>query len=117
MSSCTKEEVEVILQAVFNSNNVRAYNCDALDTLYSLTGSPSLNVRFENEASSNIKIQWIDFQGQLQTYKDALEPGDDYFVQSFQFHYWLISDSEGDCIGIYSPNSLLATNVVTFQDS
>ena len=116
LSSCKKEDVEVILQGLFDSNYVDAFDCSASDTLQSISGTPSLYIRFENRSSDNIKIDWINFNGDLQTYKESLIPGDDYIIQSFRWHYWQVSDSEGDCIGVYAANDLLQTNVITFQD-
>ncbi len=49
-------------------------------------------------------------------YDEELPVSEDYFIQSFQFHYWYITDEDGNCIGIYHAGNLLETNVITFQD-
>lgn len=117
LTSCTKEEIDIILNGTYDSNVIDGFDCSAADTLQSLSGTPALYIKFENRAQSNIKVEWINFQGELQTYKESLEPGDDYSIQSFQWHYWKISDADGDCIGIYAGNNLWQTNVITFQEN
>ncbi|MGB0916498.1 MAG: hypothetical protein ACPGU4_02815 [Flavobacteriales bacterium] len=115
-TSCKKEDAEANLEAFFAANQINAHDCSELGTAVSLNNTPTLNLRFENRASSDIKIQWINFNGELVTYEEALAPGDDYPVQSFLWHYWYITDADGDCVGIYRPKDLSATNVITFED-
>lgn len=76
------------------------YGCDAESTLKSKTGK-SINVNFINNTGKNINIYWLDMNGKRVSYKNNLAPSGKHPQQTFVTHPWLITDTSGNCLGVY----------------
>ena len=55
---------------------------------------PEYFLKFVNSTTFTVKIDWIDQQGQLQTYAN-LEPGQSHDLQTYCTHPWAFTSSGG----------------------
>lgn len=84
---------------------VTRLKCDQKPSQSSQTGQPT-EIDFINKQAGYISIYWIDFSGKEIFYK-TIEPEQSYRQSTYTNHYWVIKDSNGDCMEIcYNPNIL-----------
>lgn len=117
VSSCKKNEnPAVVVTATYDSNEILRYSCDSLDHIVSASFQPSVQMNFVNGSSKWLRVDWINFAGELTNYQEKLLPGNTYQISSFVNHYWYISDEDGNCIGIYAATNASAAKYVNFAD-
>ncbi len=75
-------------------------DCSAQSSLRSKNSNTPAKLTFVNKTPESRTIIWINFNGQLQTYK-TLAPGKSWSVNTFLTHPWLVTDGPGNCYGIY----------------
>lgn len=80
---------------------VKTSSCSAEGSLKSSSGAAT-NLTFENATGGEISLYWLDYQGQRVLYK-KLPAGQTYLQGTFVTHPWLLTDAQGACIGIYTP--------------
>ena len=68
----------------------------------SADSSQAIQVAFSNQTASPIKLYWINYLGQRQSFANVRQ-GENYIVASFLTHPWLVTDSSDRCLAIYFP--------------
>lgn len=85
--------------------------CHGEKGLRSLGTNDSLNIRIGNDSSNVVEIYWIDFNGKRKLY-DTVSPGDDFNATTYRGHPWVVTDEDGNCLTLITPNrSDIDTNV------
>ena len=84
--------------------------CSQQSLQKSISSATSAKVKFNNFASTQVKIYWINYEGAPVLYKD-LQAGDSIVMQTFLTHPWRVERPDGKCITLAVPRSL--DNVVT----
>ena len=115
-TSCKKaeEESDEII-ANFTVGYFLQNNCSDLDSLNSSTPVPATTIYFQNNSNKSLKIDWIDFNGNLLTYKDDFSPGSGHRQATFLTHPWYITTDDGNtCVTILTGLRSGETDTVTF---
>jgi hypothetical protein len=62
---------------------------------------------FVNRSEAPVEIYWLGFQGERVPYQH-LPPGGRFTQQTFIGHNWLVTDTAGQCVGIFkaAPESI-----------
>jgi uncharacterized protein (TIGR03067 family) len=60
-------------------------------------------IAFQNNSSSVRKVYWIDKKGERQLFRE-LKPGESYEQGTFLSHPWVVTDADGNALGIYYPD-------------
>jgi von Hippel-Lindau disease tumor supressor len=71
----------------------------------SVKGNESIktSIAFINQSKKKIKIYWLNYQGKRVLYK-ALNSGENFDIQTYLTHPWLITDSEDNAKSLYFPD-------------
>lgn len=97
-------------------DGVAEYACGDEDKLRSSSASQSINVDFINQSGAALKIFWLNYQGGRVSYNANLVNNQNHAQQTFVTHPWVVTDSAGECKGIYRP--ITQTNkMITFKAS
>jgi hypothetical protein len=78
--------------------------CPSPGNLRSIDSKSKATINFSNNTGRTINVVWIDYEGKRQTYK-SLKRGEVYEQQTFVGHPWLITETNGGCLGVYWPRS------------
>jgi uncharacterized protein (TIGR03437 family) len=89
-------------------------SCADLSSLKSPSSSYPVTLQFVNDTSGLISVYWIDFNG-FQEFYMALAPGASFYQPTFSSHIWLVTDSAGQCLGVYIAGTTSATVTITGQ--
>lgn len=81
--------------------------CSDASTLKSERSDKPVKLRFVNESSGTVIIQWIDFNGALKEY-GALKPGEQMTQETFITHPWIAAYQEGSCRQFFLPGDGLS---------
>ncbi|PIQ23068.1 hypothetical protein COW36_09850 [bacterium (Candidatus Blackallbacteria) CG17_big_fil_post_rev_8_21_14_2_50_48_46] len=109
-------DLNIDAAAAASLEGMKASNCSQEGSIKSATG-PATSVDFKNESSADISIYWLNAQGKRVLYK-KLSAGSDYTQSTYVTHPWLITNAQGNCIGIYTPESSSKSNLkITSQGS
>lgn len=65
----------------------------------SRTGAET-SITFANDMPHEVVVFWIDPQGQRRRYA-ALAPGEQHRQHTYAGHVWLVTDSDGDTLGVF----------------
>jgi hypothetical protein len=68
--------------------------------LKSVSTGPAATIQFANGTATPIEILWLDSTGTRRPYQ-SLAPGAGYSQSTFGGHYWVITDPNGLCLGIF----------------
>jgi len=81
---------------------IAEYACADRDRVKSLTSNSRLDIDFVNQSGKTVNIDWLNNFGVAVRYRTALASGSTYAQPStYVTHPWLITDSTGQCQGIY----------------
>lgn len=80
-------------EALFNG-------CTNLGGLRSPKSTQPATINFLNRTKGNINIIWIDFNGAQKLFS-TLAPNQNFNVNTFIGHSWLITNSSGGCLGAF----------------
>jgi hypothetical protein len=89
---------------------MKVSGCAEEGTLRSATG-PSTNVRFTNNSEGRVTVYWLNSLGRRVEYR-KLAKGESYDQQTYVTHPWLITGEQGQCLGIYTPESAAKATLV-----
>jgi hypothetical protein len=82
---------------------MKATACSEESSLKSATSTQSTNITFKNSSSGRIKLYWLDFSGKrVEYHQGGLATGASHTQQTFVTHPWVITNEQGDCMGIYT---------------
>ncbi len=73
--------------------------CSAESGLKSLNGNTPTTIQFVNDTSIVLQIYWLDYSGHRVLYDGALLPGASFTQATFLTHPWVVTDTEGTCVG------------------
>jgi hypothetical protein len=65
----------------------------------SIVGEPT-QIIFVNGSAQAIRIYWIDYHGNRVLYQQ-LAPGEEYGLNTFLHHPWVITDADGNAWSVY----------------
>jgi hypothetical protein len=68
---------------------------DAMKSLKSAGAGSPITINFANKCTIDIKIYWVNYEGQLQGY-GTIPPGDNFKQSTYSGHPWLLKISDGD---------------------
>ena len=116
ISSCKKAEDETDeIIAEYTVGYFQQDDCSLVDSLNSSLQVPTTAIVFVNNSDKSLKIDWIDFTGNLVTYKESLEPGSSHHQGTFLTHPWYITTDNGNiCVTILTGLRAGETDTVTF---
>jgi hypothetical protein len=79
-------------------------NCLDEAQLRSANSNVSATVDFENQSGQAVKIFWMTYQGERKLFKE-LASAQSYRQQTYLAHPWVITDSAGKCLQIFTPRA------------
>ena len=91
-------------------SNLEESSCSTESTLRS-TGNVATNVEFVNGTESPVNVYWLDSDGNRQLFKN-LNPFEGYIQDAFVGDYWVMANSSGQCLEIYSPTKTLGRAIL-----
>jgi chemotaxis protein histidine kinase CheA len=92
------------IEATSATGNTHEIHCREQQKVRSRRSKKAAAVTFKNRSGSHRAILWIDFKGIIKDYA-ALNSGEDFKVDTYVSHPWLITDGPGNCIHIFMPGS------------
>ena len=60
-------------------------------------------IAFQNNSAGNRKVYWLDTNGERQLYRE-LKPGESYELGTYLSHPWVVTDADGNALGLYFPD-------------
>ena len=78
--------------------------------MHSLPSAHSVTFTFYNASIVPLQIIWLNFSGTRVTYS-ALQPGQDFSVNTYLNSVWMLADSSANCQGIFAINAAGQINV------
>ena len=73
-----------------------------LKDISSGTSGVGVQVEFRNKSKKNIKIFWIDWDGNHKPWRGILKPGDKQICEkSYETHVWLLTDEKDKPLALY----------------
>jgi len=100
------------LQSTSTAPQLRAQNCSQEGTLRSTSGGTSTAIRFVNQTAQEVRLFWLDYDGQRRSY-GFLAPGGTRVQPTYTGHPWLVANASGQCLAIYLPIATQADAVIT----
>jgi hypothetical protein len=85
--------------------------------LKSLTADAPAFIRFTNSTSNELTLYWINYQGERDKSADQVRKiavGKSLDLKTFITHPFVLSDSKGECLGVYQP--AMKPGLVTLKD-
>jgi hypothetical protein len=78
-------------------------NC-AVTQDHSIDGAPATSIHFDNQSGVDVRIFWLNYNGNLEQYpttfaNDVLPAGQSYDQGTFMTHPWIAIAPDGRCIG------------------
>jgi CRISPR/Cas system-associated endoribonuclease Cas2 len=64
---------------------------------------PAVRIGFQNNSSGIRKVYWLDQKGERQLRRE-LEPGQGYGEPSYLINPWVVTDADGNALGLYFPD-------------
>jgi hypothetical protein len=61
-------------------------------------------ITFVNRSTENIRVYWIDYTGTRVLYR-TLAPGEEYQLNTYLHHPWVITDDNGNAWTVYYPEA------------
>jgi hypothetical protein len=95
-TACQKAKDILTVKAFFSANAFTELNCDSWTGSHSDNSFDSVNVTFTNNSQRLLHVNWIDYNGQEQTWFD-LANGTSHDVPTFKTHVWIIRKTDGAC--------------------
>jgi len=65
-----------------------------------LFGTP---IAFQNNSAAIRKVYWIDTNGERKLYLE-IKPGESYGLGTYLSHPWVVTDADGNALGLYFPD-------------
>lgn len=84
--------------------------CAAEQQLRSLAGRDAVTLTVRNLRSSAVQAFWLDYGGARVFYKQ-LEAGQSHTQPTYATHPWVITDSNGNCITVFVPDTITAQSL------
>lgn len=81
--------------------SLRARACGLEATTRSRESRTPISIRFFNLTSQVVQLHFLDFNGRRQPF-GALQPSDSRFQPTFITHTWVMTDSRGQCLALFS---------------
>jgi hypothetical protein len=91
-------------------SNLEPSSCSTESTLRS-TGDVATNVEFVNGTEAPIKVYWLDSDGTRQLFTN-LNPFEGHIQDAFVGDYWVMADSSGQCLEIYSATKTIGRAIL-----
>lgn len=66
-------------------------------------GGEQTNIQFVNQSKEDLKILWLMDDGTSREYK-VLRPGEEWGIQTWETHYWLVTKTNGTKLAVYMPS-------------
>jgi hypothetical protein len=74
--------------------------CDEVEA--SENSDTPTRMTFINESGETRYVVWMNFDGGQQEYA-ALEDGEEFTVDTYLTHPWIIQNNHGDCVEVFMP--------------
>jgi 5'-3' exonuclease len=103
-TACKKVTDILTVKAIYNANAFTEKNCDQLGTVKSINSNTAVNITFVNNSKRQLHINWLDYNGAEQHYKD-LEDGQSWICPTFLTHPWIIRKTDNACATILIPKA------------
>src|ERR1043165_859198 len=60
-------------------------------------------IAFQNNSAGIRKVHWLDTNGERRLYRE-LKPGESYELGTYLSHAWVVTDTDGNALGLYYPD-------------
>ncbi|WP_131769312.1 protein kinase domain-containing protein [Candidatus Protofrankia californiensis] len=84
------------------AGNLSRYSCADEGRLASARTTDGVQVTFDNQSPETVQIYWLDFDGSRVAYAPSLAAGNAYSSNTYVNHLWLVANSNGRCLGIFT---------------
>ena len=84
----------------------------SMESTFRSTGSVATNIEFVNGMQSPANVYWLDGNGHRQLYKN-LNPFEGFMQSTYAGNYWVMTNSAGQCLEIYSATPGLGRAILT----
>ncbi|WP_347402873.1 protein kinase domain-containing protein [Protofrankia symbiont of Coriaria ruscifolia] len=84
------------------AGNLSRYSCADEGRLASARTTDGVQVTFDDQSPETVQIYWLDFDGSRVAYAPSLATGNAYSSNTYVNHLWLVANSNGRCLGIFT---------------
>jgi VHL beta domain len=89
-------------RVVIRPDDLPPLSCAVASSARSLEATIPTSIEFVNQSVVAAVISWIDYQCQAHPYA-TLQPGQSYSTQTYLTHPWMVTTTDGICLGLYLP--------------
>ena len=79
-------------------------SCDEEGTIRPIEGVTRMSLTFANQTDGEVRVQWLDYSGNRVHY-NTLAVAESYTQPTFLTHPWIALDADGNCLGLWLPES------------
>ncbi len=84
------------------TGNLSRYSCADEGRLTSARTTDGVQVTFDNQSPETVQVYWLDFDGSRVAYAPSLAPGNAYSSNTYVNHLWLIANTNGRCLAVFT---------------
>ncbi|WP_250289702.1 VHL beta domain-containing protein, partial [Frankia sp. CiP1_Cm_nod1] len=84
------------------TGNLTRYSCADEGRLVSARTTDGVLATFSNQSPETVQIYWLDFNGSRMAAASFLTPGNSYSSNTYVNHLWLVANSSGRCLAIFT---------------
>ncbi|AEH07946.1 MULTISPECIES: protein kinase domain-containing protein [Protofrankia] len=84
------------------AGSLTRYSCADEGRLVSARTTDGVLATFSNQSPETVQIYWLDFDGSRVAYAPALTAGNAYSSNTYVNHLWLVANSSGRCLAIFT---------------
>ncbi|ONH33444.1 protein kinase domain-containing protein [Protofrankia sp. BMG5.30] len=84
------------------AGNLTRYSCADEGRLASARTTDGVLATFSNQSPETVQIYWLDFDGSRVAAASSLTPGNSYSSNTYVNHLWLVANSSGRCLAIFT---------------
>ena len=111
VSSSTQAEATVGAEAQPPDNGPLQSGCPQEGHIKSPSSFDKANITFDNQTSGDLKVYWIDFNGNRKFYS-TLKAHSSLNQATWIGHVWVVADQMEQCLKLHSANAIEQTLVI-----
>ena len=86
------------------ANELQSQGCASEATLLSQAANEASSIEFLNRSTQTIQVYWLSYYSSSKRVLDnTLKPGEGYMQQTYLTQPWVVTNANGQCLGIYLP--------------
>jgi len=86
------------------------FTCENLENFISRKGEYRIPIAFRNKRADTIQLYWVNYSGEEEL-KAVVRAGEQWSVDTYLTHPWVVRDSSQKCIAIYHTRSSFTVDI------